>query len=166
MVSSTACIWRIKSAVPSFQFLRTNLSPSLSKSVGATKKNLARGQRSLGKEMLRFLVLPCLSTTSTTFVFIIRTTSASCSAVAIMPFSFSTLSKAGHQSVSGRCRRYWRLNHSAFMKSNLAPFFEHLEMSNRPTISSSVISSWSFPGLHPSRARKLMTASGKYPCSR
>ena len=106
MPSSTFIICCNSSAVVSFQFLRMNLSFSLSNSVGATKKNFVSGHKSLGKEMLRFFLLPCQSVYSMTFSFIILTTSASCSVVASMPFSFNTLSKAGHQSVSGRWMRY------------------------------------------------------------
>ena len=112
MPSITVSICAISSDVVSFQFFLMNLS-SLSNDVGATKKNLVSGQRSLTNEMLRFFLLPCPSTYSMTFIFIMRTTSASCSAVALMPLSLSILSNAGHHSLSSCWMRYWWLNHAA-----------------------------------------------------
>ena len=60
--------------------------------------------------------------------------------------------------------RYCWLNHLPFSISNLAPDLLILSMEKLSINSSNVKSSCSVPGFQPSIAKKLVIASGRYPC--
>ena len=83
-----------------------------------------------------------------------------------MPFSFRTgINKAAISALSFFNIYSW-LNHFPFSKSNFAPALLQWLKLNNCTNSSNDMISWSLPGFHPNKARKLITASGKYPDSR
>ena len=141
--SNTSANSSIRSGESSFQrFLRVFSSYS----VGATKKNLQVSHKSLIK-LTRSFIKP---TTVTTL-----------SIGASMPCSFKIGMKSPATSSLLFFNIYSWLNHFPFSKSNFAPALLQRCRSKSFTSSSKDISSWSLPGFHPNRARKLITASGR-----